>query len=102
MNIDELQKCIQHNRYEISLHAQEERCEEEITLHDIEEAFIHGEIIEDYPDDQRGHSCLVLGYSQNRPIHIVCAILPNKWLRIITIYIPQKPKWINPEQRRRL
>ena len=102
MKIELLQKCIQNNQYEISLHAQEERCEEEITLHDIEQAFGHGEIIEEYPDDKRGPSCLVLGYSNNKPIHIVCTILPNKWLRIITVYIPQKPKWINPQQRRRI
>ena len=102
MKIEQLQKCILGNRYEISFHAQEERCEEEITLYDIEQAFAHGEIIEDYPNDKRGHSCLVLGYSGNKPIHIVCTTLPNKWLRIITVYIPKKPKWINPEHRRRL
>ncbi len=29
----------------------------------------HGEIIEDYPMDQRGHSCLIMGYdNENRPI----------------------------------
>ena len=33
-----------------------------------------GEIIEDYPEDARGHSFLVLGLGNDRrPIHIVCA-----------------------------
>ena len=52
MRIEQLQKCILGNRYEISFHAQEERCEEKITLYDIEQAFAHGEIIEDYPQDK--------------------------------------------------
>ena len=33
-----------------------------------------GESIEDYPEDARGHSCLVLGHgTDNRPLHVVCA-----------------------------
>ncbi len=100
MQIDRLRKRIRSNRYEISLHAQKERCEEEISIQEIEQAILRGEIIEDYPQDRRGPSCLVLGYSGNKPIHIVCSILTNGWLRIITVYIPKMPKWINPRQRR--
>ncbi len=33
-----------------------------------------GEVIEDYPDDPRGHSCLMFGTGiEGRPIHVVCA-----------------------------
>lgn len=33
-----------------------------------------GEVIEDYPEDVRGHSCLVRGYGEdNRPAHVVCS-----------------------------
>ena|SRR3989338_3801316 len=99
MNIYKLRKSIQTDKYEISSHAQKERYEENISLKEIEEAISHGEIIEDYPKDTRGHSCLVLGHSRNKSIHIVCSILPNGWLRIITVYIPKMPKWINPKQR---
>jgi hypothetical protein len=28
-------------------------------------------ILEDYPDDQRGESCLVLGRAGDKPIHVV-------------------------------
>ena len=31
-------------------------------------------MVEDYPDDSRGHSCLMLGFGKGgRPIHVVCA-----------------------------
>ena len=101
MKISELQKCIRAGKYEISLHAQNERCHEEINIQDVERAILQGEIIEDYPEDQRGHSCLILGYSKNKPVHIVCSMLSNKWARVITVYIPKIPKWINPRQRRK-
>ena len=33
-----------------------------------------GEVIEDYPEDPRGHSCLLLGDgTDNWPRHVVCA-----------------------------
>ena len=101
MNIQILRKLIRNQKYEISHHAQKERYEENINLEDIEHAVLSGEIIEDYPEDVRGKSCLIGGYSKQRPIHIVCAALPNGWLRIITVYIPKLPKWITPKQRRR-
>lgn len=100
MEIYKFQKCIKTNKYEISLHAQKERLNEDITIQEIENAILEGEIIENYPQDSRGASFLVLGYVKNRAIHIVCSILPNKWLRIITVYIPKTPKWKTPKQRR--
>lgn len=37
-----------------------------ITLQDMEEALVseEAEIIEDYPNDPRGHSCLILGFTK--------------------------------------
>jgi hypothetical protein len=32
---------------------------------------LEGEGIEDYPDDPRGHSCLMLGTAGGRSVHIV-------------------------------
>ena len=31
-----------------------------------------GEILEQYPDTGRGESCLILGFSVTKPIHVVC------------------------------
>jgi hypothetical protein len=57
-----------------------------------------GEIIEEYPNDQRGESCLILGYADETPIHIVCGWRGEKVV-IITVYIPKFPKFINPKTR---
>ncbi len=45
---------------------------------EVEEAIKTGEVIEDYQEDVRGHSCLMLGNtSQGRTIHVVCAPKKN-------------------------
>ena len=51
------------------------------------------EVIEDYPEDPRGHSCLLLGHgTDNRPLHVVCA--PKaEYLAIITAYLPNSDQW---------
>ncbi|MCG9969583.1 DUF4258 domain-containing protein [Pelotomaculum terephthalicicum JT] len=55
---------------------------------------------EDYPEDQRGHSCLVLGHTKDsQPVHSVCAFDPSGTLIIITAYFPEPPKWKDPKTR---
>lgn len=58
-----------------------------IYVWELEEALRDCEIIENYPDDLRGASCLVLGFCGPKPIHAVCTIKsdpdpskrPEKW-----------------------
>ena len=52
-----------------------------------------GEIIEDYPDDPRGHSCLMMGFGENgRAVHVVSAPKMD-YLAIITAYLPDPAEW---------
>lgn len=69
------------------------RPERMITTAEVRSAIENGQVIEDYPEDSRGHSCLVLGKGHNgRPIHIVCS--PKaEFLAIITAYIPDPNEW---------
>lgn len=62
----------------------------------------HAEVVEDYPEDVRGHTCLVLGRSVGRPLHVVLTVPPRP-LFVITAYDPrsQAYKW-DGEFRRRL
>lgn len=71
-----------------------------ISRQEIETVIYTGEIIEDYPEDVRGHSCLVLGLGDNtRPIHIVCAP-KDEYLTIISAYLPIPEKWSADFKRR--
>jgi hypothetical protein len=64
-----------------------------ISTREVRSVILEGMIIEDYPDDPRGHSCLILGMGDDkRPIHMVCAPKPD-YLAIITAYLPNKHQW---------
>lgn len=69
-----------------------------LTLTQVEESLLSGEILEQYPDTGRGESCLILGFAGNIPIHLVCGWRGEK-VAIITVYIPGPPKFINPRTR---
>ena len=48
-----------------------------------------GVIIEDYPDDKYGPSCLLLGHTEaGRPLHIQCSYPSRPLIKIITLYEP--------------
>jgi len=99
--IQYIQERIRSNRYEISLHAEGERENDSLLVSDIEDSvLLSGELLEDYPDDPRGHSWLVLGFNRaGKPIHTVWGLLPTGWVRLITVYVPRPPKWIDPRTR---
>ena len=104
MQIDEIRTLISAGRYEVSLHAQQERLEDDLDISEIETAILAGEIIEDYPNDPRGPSCLISGKAGNRPVHVVVGWArmggkESRALRMITIYIPKAPKWSDPRTR---
>ncbi|MBD2620610.1 DUF4258 domain-containing protein [Microcystis flos-aquae FACHB-1344] len=72
-----------------------------MTTTEIETVVMTGELIESYPEDVRGQSCLILGFGENsRPIHVVCAP-KDEYLAIITAYLPDPSKWSSNFRRRR-
>lgn len=72
-----------------------------ISTDEVRSVVFKGDVIEDYPTDVRGHSCLLLGKGDgNRPIHVVCA--PKlEYLAIITAYLPSSKRWETDWQTRR-
>jgi len=81
----------------LSHHAQIERGKEKIMVDDIVSAILNGRELEPYPDDPRGESCLIVGQVLDlRWIHILCGNFHEEDLLIITVYIPEWPKWEDP------
>jgi hypothetical protein len=71
-----------------------------ITTEEIRRIIQTGEIVEDYPEDQRGHSCLLLGSGHGgRPVHVVCAPKED-YLAVITAYLPDPNRWSEDFRRR--
>jgi hypothetical protein len=100
--LERLRALMTVGRYRLTLHAEEERDADEITIDDIEEAYPDAatEIIEDYSDDPRGHFTLVLAFTKaGEPLHAVWSIHENIAI-LITIYRPDPKLWTNWRKRK--
>lgn len=72
-----------------------------ISEEEVIQVVMHGEVIEDYPNDERGHSCLMAGPTQeSRIIHVVCSP-KDQYLAIITAYVPDLTEWDESLKKRR-
>lgn len=93
--ISAIQEKIRSRRYELFRHALDQSIKRGISIAELEEAMLgSAEIIEDYPDDKYGPSCLVLGYTvAGRALHVVCSHPSDPLLKIVTIYEPDPARW---------
>jgi hypothetical protein len=87
--------------YEFSQHALDQSIQRRISVAEVVQAIASCEILEDYPDDKYGPSCLVFGLaSSGRPIHVQCSHPSRPLLKIITIYEPDPALWESNRFRR--
>lgn len=94
--IDDIRRKIASNQFEFSQHATDQTILRGITVQEIREAFVTGEIIEDYPNDKYGPTCLVVGFTlAQRPLHIQCSYPDRPLIKIITVYEPDPNLWVN-------
>jgi len=99
ITIDWIVSKVKNDDYLFSSHADAERINDNLMIFEIQESILSGNILESYPNDKRGGSCLVVGFTKvGKPIHVVCG-KSDDMLVIITVYIPTPPKFINPYQR---
>jgi hypothetical protein len=71
-----------------------------VTPAEVEAVVATGELVEDYPEDVRGHSCLLLGFGDGgRPVHVVCSPRED-YLAVITAYLPDPSQWSSDFRRR--
>jgi len=104
LDIGRIRRLVTEGRYGYSRHAERERELDMIYIWELEDALRNGEIIENYPNDPRGASCLVLGFCGPKPIHAVCTIKTEpEELFLITVYDPSKrpDKWTENYRKRR-
>lgn len=99
--LDEILRKIETGQVEFSQHAVDQSIIRGISMQDFQEAMERSEIIEDDPHDKYGPSCLVLGFTMtNRPIHLHCSYPMRPRIKIITVYEPDRSRWINDRIRR--
>jgi hypothetical protein len=99
----EIQRKIRRRQYEFSKHAVDQTLLRDIAVRELEEAIGNrSEIIEDYPDDKYGPSCLILGFTEaGRPLHVQCSYPSRPLVKIITVYQPDPDQWRDLRVRRR-
>ena len=93
--IDSIKRLAAARAVGITLHARHEMDADRIRTDDMLDAIARqsSAIIEDYSDDPRGHSVLVLAWTSVRePIHVCCAV-HEETLIIITVYRPSETRW---------
>ena len=99
--IEEIRNKIVQNQFEFSQHALNQSILRQISVQALREAIANGEIIEDYPDDKYGPSCLIVGFTvAARPLHVQCSYPSRPLVKIITLYEPNPELWINFKVRR--
>jgi len=98
VDISWIRKKVKNGEYDLSAHAHQERQEEQIRIAEIEKVLLKGSIIEEYPNDPRGESCLVGTKIGTKSLHVVCG-KRNSRLLIVTLYRPKPPIWINYKTR---
>ena len=102
-NLDMISEAFRNGSYSITTHAYEELDNDNFTIEKLETAIGNDdpEIIEDYPDDPRGASCLVIGwFGPDLPIH-VCVGVSGAEPEVITAYKPSPIRFWPPDFRRR-
>lgn len=99
--IEEIRAGIAEGRFEVSVHASDQSFARGIAMWDIVDALVTGEVIEDYPDDKYGPSCLILGTTLlGRPLHVHCSHPSRPLLKIITVYERDPNRWIELRHRK--
>jgi uncharacterized protein DUF4258 len=91
--IDVIRAKVASNTFEFSQHALVLRS---IGVHEVREAVASGEVIEDYPTDKYGPSCLIFGRtSTGRPLHVQCSYPSRPLVKVITLYEPDPDLWVD-------
>ena len=101
VRIGNIRKKIKTGLFEFSKHAVDQSIIRRISVQDVCDVINNGTIIEDYPDDKYGPSCLIFGMTaERRPIHIQCSYPSRPIVKIITLYEPNPTRWVDFIKRR--
>lgn len=103
LDIEEIRYKIASDEFEFSKHAVDQSILRQIRVHEVKEAIANGQLIEDYPNDKYGPSCLICGSTQaGRPIHVQCSYPTRMLIKIITVYDPAPEQWNDDFTTRRI
>jgi len=98
-DLERIKRFLKEDEFIISKHARIRMFQRNISTEDIKDVIMKGEIIEEYSADEPYPSALILGFLGNIPYHVVVAQCEDH-VRIVTVYKPEKDRWIGYKVRR--
>lgn len=91
--IEDIRRKFRKRKYEYSQHAVDQGMIRHIAEH---------EVMEDYPDDKYGPSCLIYGRTlRGRHLHVQCSYPSRPLIKVITNYAPDPDEWEDFMKRRK-
>lgn len=100
-SLSDIRKQLSLGQFEFSRHAFRRAVERNVSASEIEQAGLHAEIIEEYPDDKYSPSYLLLGFThEGRPLHLQVSRMDSDLVKIVTLYEPDEDQWYNQSRRR--
>ena len=93
-NLSKVRNEMRVGKVTFRVHAIRRMFERGVTEEDVRLVLRNGEVIGDYPDDTPYPSCLMLGWCNDRPVHVVAASNHDeKETIVVTVYEPDPAKW---------
>jgi YgiT-type zinc finger domain-containing protein len=100
MKIDWIREKVREAACRFSEHVVRSLVTGKISFQEITAALSNGQIIEIHRNPKRADSFLILGLSNAKPVHVMCADGDNDCLVVLFAYIPTPPVWDTPKKRR--
>ena len=100
----QIQEAVSDGQLLFGPHALQQMAQQEPILFavHVQETILTGEVIEDYPGDVRGPSCLTLGWTgAGEPVHAVVTT-PRPYVFVITAYRPSSARWTDDFRNRQM
>ena len=92
--IEEIRARVARGQFEFTQHAVDQSIIRRINVKELREVIAVGEVIEVYPKDKYGPSCLIFGKTAaGRPLHVQCSDPSRPVVKIITVYEPDPALW---------
>lgn len=99
--IDEIYQKLEADQFEFSRHAVDQSIRRRVGVQEVREVIANGEVIEEYPEDKYWPSYLIYGRTAgDRPLHVQCSHPSRPLVKIVTIYEPDRARWIDFRERR--
>jgi Domain of unknown function (DUF4258) len=92
IDLEQLRSLFIGKQYLLTAHASQRAAVRGIVSDEIEAVITSGVVIEDYPNDKYGPSCLILGSTKaGRFLHVQVCYPPV--VKVITVYEPSPQEW---------